>query len=205
MLKKSLCLLMLAIAILLILFTGGCAVRVRPCPPSAIVSTEMMNFVCPQCGVGYQAYAVMCAGESRYRVGTTCPVCGFNYRYNVSRWPYPYVWSDYYFYGGWWYHHNYWNQYWHYSPPYRPPVIVIPPRPPVRPPVTPPPGVGRGDRGRIDTPPRLRNDVQRPPVPPRPQAPRVERPAPTSRPPSPPPVNVRPRPEPPRDRGRPPN
>lgn len=210
MLRKGFGLSILIIAVFFMPLTGcASAMRVKLCPPDAIVSTEMINFVCPHCGASYQAYAVMCAGETRYRVDATCPVCGFNYRYHISQWPYPYVWSDFYFYSGWWYSRDYWGPNWRY--PYYPPIVITPPRPPIRPPIRPPatspPGIGRGDRGRIDTPPP-RSGVQHPPVPPRPQAPRVERPAPTSRPPSPPPVKVRPRPESPqgpRGGGRPPN
>jgi predicted RNA-binding Zn-ribbon protein involved in translation (DUF1610 family) len=170
----------------------GCARNVPKCPPGSLVETKVVRFICPRCGAEYEVNAMKCAGGDHYWIDTTCPVCGYNYLYNIPRWPYPYVWDDYYFYNGFWYQHDYWNRYWRYG--YRAPVTPTPPpttMPPRRPPQPPPqPRVPI----RQPQPPRSGN-MQRPPIPAPPPAPIMQREAPSSPPPAPPPVPVRPTPE----------
>ena len=177
----------------------GCAKKAAPCPPNMIERT-FIKFICPQCGAEYQVEAVKCINEARYRLDTTCPVCGYNYRNVIVRWPYPYIWDNYYFYNGWWYQRDYWLRYWPY--PSHPIIRVVPtPLPPsvgrtnpMPQPRPQPPGIHRPEP--IQPPPPGHGNIQRPPIPGRP--PVIERPpAPPSRPPTPPPVMVRPTPMPP--------
>jgi len=186
--------LLIALAAVLAITLIGCAKKIVSCPPGAQIESKTINFICPNCGAEYQAQAIKCAGEKHYRIDTTCPVCGFNYKYRIPYWPYPYIWTDYYFYGGWWYHGSYWNSYWRHQyqyntgttpakPPTPPPSqggggVKPPPRPPM-----PPPRVTSTNHGYI----------QQPPIPVRPSAPMAERQiqAPIPRPPA---VQVQPMP-----------
>jgi predicted RNA-binding Zn-ribbon protein involved in translation (DUF1610 family) len=178
----------------------GCVRRSQlTCAPGTEIDSKMINFICPRCGAGYQAEAVLCAGENHYQVDTTCPVCGYNYKHTFLWWPYPYTWADYYFYNSHWYPREYWNRYWSY--PYYP-AITVPQRPavPTQPRTPTPPPAPRPNRGQVPMQPppsKIGSGVQRPPVPVRPPAPITRNPAPQTRPPAPPPVTVKSAPVPP--------
>lgn len=202
----SICLLALLAVAAMPVFVG-CTKNILTCPPGSAVKTKVIRFICPRCGAEYEVDAIKCAGDAHYRLDTTCPVCGYNYRYSIPRWPYPYLWDQYYFYNGFWYEHDYWNRYWAYG--YHAPVAPVPTpprttRPPGKsePPHIPEPPIRQPQPTRNPAPPirqpqpPRRGNIQRPPVPFAPPAPIVRNPAPVIRPPSPPPVTVRPTPEP---------
>jgi hypothetical protein len=183
---------LIAVTLMCIALVSCAARRPTPCiigDPGVEVMT--IQFVCPNVGASYETTVIKCPRDRHFRMDFICQLCGHRHSYNLTYFPYPYRWSDFYFYGGFWYQSNYWQRYWPYHRPiYRPgrPAMMVPPARSL--PVRPAPAGPRGDPVRN---PGLMQDQQRSrelrsPTPP---TPRYVQPAPSS-PPRPESIRVAP-------------